>query len=361
VVTPPIRFTVVAGTRPNFVKLAPLLDVISDQAAIDLVHTGQHYDRSMSQVFFEELGIPAPQANLDVGSDLPGRQTAEVMIRFEARLMEHRADAVVVIGDVNSTLAAALVAAKLHVPVAHIEAGVRSRDLSIPEEVNRVLTDHVSRWLFTPTEHDSGNLRNESIADDRIFFVGNIAIDTLFKRLPQARKRSAAIRETFDLTGAYGVLTLHRPSNVDEPQRLEGMLDAIGEIGIPILFPIHPRTRNRLLARGFTFPGSFRVTEPLGYVDFLGAVADASVVVTDSGGLQAETGVLGVPCVTVFDSTAWPITIDAGTNRIAGTDPKSVVRAIREALTGSPPAANFPKWDGRTSDRIAAVLLDEFS
>ncbi len=351
------RLSVVAGTRPNFVKLAPLLRRLAERAPVDFVHTGQHYDREMSQAFFDDLRLPPPDINLGVGSATPARQTAQVMIAYEARLTERPADVVLTIGDVNSTLAAALVAAKLHIPVAHVEAGVRSHDRSIPEEVNRVLTDQLSDWLFVPTAHDADHLRREGFAEERIHLVGNVTIDTLLAVRTRAWERYPSLVRRLGLPEVYAVLTLHRPSNVDDPTRLARLLDALGDLEMPIVAPVHPRTRDRLATIGYRLPPRITGIRPLGYIDFVALVEHAALVVTDSGGLPAETTVLGVPCVTVADSTPWPITVERGTNRVAGTDPEAVVAACFAALAAPAHPVTIPLWDGHTAERICDALL----
>jgi UDP-N-acetylglucosamine 2-epimerase (non-hydrolysing) len=355
------RISVVAAARPNFMKVGPVLRPLEGRASVELIHTGQHYDHAMSQSFFADLGLPEPDINLGVGSGSHAEQMAGVMTTFERHLSQSLADAVVVVGDVNSTLAAALVAAKLLVPVAHVEAGLRSRDWSMPEEVNRVLTDRLSTWLFTPSEDGDANLIAEGIEKDRISFVGNVMIDTLFEHLPEARARSSRLRESLDLPGDYALLTLHRPSNVDEMEQLMGLLGAIGRIGTdcPVVFPVHPRTRAQLAEHGL--PPSIRAVDPYGYIDFLGLLSSAALALTDSGGIQEETSVLGVPCLTLRHNTERPITVDLGTNRVVGTDPATIVAAASDALSRSWSPAEIPLWDGMAGERIAEVLVTDLS
>ncbi|MCI0638805.1 MAG: UDP-N-acetylglucosamine 2-epimerase (non-hydrolyzing) [Gemmataceae bacterium] len=356
----PMRVIAVAGARPNFMKVAPLLWEIQGRDDIDafLVHTGQHYDERMSQLFFDELRIPKPDANLEVGSGSHAVQTAEVMRRFEPIVESQRPDAVVVVGDVNSTLACALVAAKLGVPVAHVEAGLRSGDESMPEEINRRLTDALSRWLFVSEPSGLVNLRKENVPEERLFYVGNVMIDTL--HACRERCQSSPILETLSVeTKKYAVLTLHRPANVDEPEVFERMLAAIARLQreIPIVFPVHPRTRRALveaLPRGLP---RLILTEPLGYLDFLKLVSHARLVLTDSGGVQEETTVLGVPCLTLRDNTERPVTVTHGTNCLVGRDPDRILSAALSALGSPSIGARQPdKWDGEAAQRIIDVL-----
>ncbi|MCI0380018.1 MAG: UDP-N-acetylglucosamine 2-epimerase (non-hydrolyzing) [Gemmataceae bacterium] len=356
----PMRVIAVAGARPNFMKVAPLLWEMQGRDDIDafLVHTGQHYDERMSQLFFDELRIPKPDANLEVGSGSHAVQTAEVMRRFEPIVESQRPDAVLVVGDVNSTLACALVAAKLGVPVAHVEAGLRSGDETMPEEINRRLTDALSRWLFVSEPSGLVNLRKENVPEERLFHVGNVMIDTL--HACRERCQSSAILETLSLqVKKYAVLTLHRPANVDEPEVFERMLAAIARLQreIPIVFPVHPRTR-RALAEAL--PGGLPrliLTEPLGYLDFLKLVSHARLVLTDSGGVQEETTVLGVPCLTLRDNTERPVTVTHGTNRLVGRNPDRILSAALAALNGPSIGSRQPeKWDGQAARRILDVL-----
>jgi UDP-N-acetylglucosamine 2-epimerase (non-hydrolysing) len=351
----------VAGARPNFMKVAPLLKALRARAVLpcSLVHTGQHYDPMMSEVFFEELGMPRPDVFLGVGSDTHARQTAKIMTEFETVVLERQPRAVVVVGDVNSTVACALVCAKLGVPVGHVEAGLRSYDRSMPEEINRVLTDQLSEWLFTSCEDATPNLLREGIAPGRIHFVGNVMIDTLRQHLPLA-DRSTALARLGLAPGGYAVLTLHRPSNVDDGPTLARMLTTLAELSreLPIVFPVHPRTVTRLKGHWEPGPGSdLRFLDPLGYLDFLKLVKEARVALTDSGGIQEETTVLGVPCLTLRTNTERPVTVTEGTNVLVGGDPDLLRREWRRALDGRPPGARVPKlWDGRAAERIADLL-----
>ena len=351
----------VVGARPNFMKMAPILDALRAYPAVRplLVHTGQHYDEAMSRVFFAELGLPVPDRNLEIGSDTHARQAGRIMVAFDA-LLEERTEAclVVVVGDVNSTMACALVAAKRNIPVAHVEAGLRSRDRTMPEEINRVVTDVVSDLLFATSPDAVDNLVQEGIERAKVHLVGNPMIDTLKRHLGAARATRAMERFSLPLKG-YALVTLHRPSNVDDPAGLGRILGAIAGLGrhLPVLFPIHPRTRARVARLGFEGAAGVTLCEPLGYLDFLGLMDSACFVLTDSGGIQEETTALGVPCLTLRANTERPITITEGTNRLLGDDPASILPAAREILGGSIPPARSPRlWDGKAGERIAAIL-----
>lgn len=354
------EFTVslVGGARPNFMKIKPVLDALEGVGLrVDLVHTGQHYDVSMSEVFFTDLGMRTPDAHLGVGSGTHAEQTARVMVEYEQLLAERPPDAVVVVGDINSTLACALVGAKRGALVAHVEAGLRSRDWSMPEEVNRVATDRLSDLLFAPSADAVANLEAEGYRPDQVHLVGNVMIDTLFQNLDRARSRRAPDRFGLE-PGRYGLVTLHRPSNVDSASTLRGLIRAIAAISetLPLLFAVHPRTR--LALKGMDLPPSLRLIEPQGYLDFLSLQADARIVLTDSGGLQEETTALGVPCLTLRSTTERPITISEGTNTLVGTDPADIIESARRVLGARPPAKCPSLWDGRASSRITKVLLD---
>jgi UDP-N-acetylglucosamine 2-epimerase (non-hydrolysing) len=362
----PRKIMCVVGARPNFMKMAPLIRAFRagpDPFDCLLVHTGQHYDASMSDVFFGQLGMAAPQIQLGIGPGTQGAQTGRMMAALETVLDEQGPDLVVVVGDVNSTLAAALVAAKAGVPVAHVEAGLRSFDRRMPEEINRIVTDTLATFLFATEEDAVVNLRREGIGEDRIFLVGNVMIDTLMTLLPVIRERRMAAE--LGLTpGAYGVVTLHRPANVDDEATLERMLAALERIGsrLPLVFPAHPRTAAQLARSGRhdnRTDSAIRIVGPLPYVEFISLVSEARLVLTDSGGIQEETTVLGVPCLTLRDNTERPVTIRVGTNRLVGTDPEAAVRAAEEVLAERPPVPAMPPlWDGKAAERIAAILDD---
>ncbi len=354
------RIVAVAGARPNFMKIAPLLHEISRRGTIDvfLVHTGQHYDAAMSDGFFQDLGIPAPDANLGVGSGSHAVQTAEVMTGIEAILLEQRPDAVLVVGDVNSTLAATIVAVKLGIRVAHVEAGLRSFDRGMPEEINRLLTDAVSHWLFVSEPSGEINLLREGTDPARIHFAGNVMIDTLLAQLDRAKTLDTVQRLGLTARG-YAVLTLHRPSNVDDPARLSELFDVLEEIQqrLPVVFPVHPRTAEAIQSRLGGRTLKLRTTPPLGYLEFLRLMADARLVLTDSGGIQEETTVLGVPCLTLRVNTERPVTVEQGTNRIVGNDPRVIRAEVAKVLDGESRKGRIPdRWDGQAAKRIVDVL-----
>jgi UDP-N-acetylglucosamine 2-epimerase (non-hydrolysing) len=346
----------VMGARPNYMKVAPIMAALSGAAGVRqlLVNTGQHYDDAMSGVFIRELNLPVPDRNLEVGSASHAVQTARVMMKFEEVCLADRPDLVSVVGDVNSTVAAALVAAKLLIPVAHVEAGLRSFDRTMPEELNRLVTDQLSDLLLTPSADADDNLAREGIPAKRIHRVGNIMIDTLLAHLPAATFDRVAERFHIAPRG-YAVVTLHRPSNVDDDATFAGILEAIGELAarLPVIFPVHPRTRGKLAA-GPPRPGLVAI-EPLGYLDFLALTSNARIVLTDSGGLQEETTALGIPCITVRENTERPVTVTHGTNQVVGTRPDRIRAAIAGALTRQGTPARPELWDGRTAERIAGV------
>jgi UDP-N-acetylglucosamine 2-epimerase (non-hydrolysing) len=356
----PLKLLLVAGARPNFMKVAPLLWEIRrrDDADALLVHTGQHYDEKMSARFFAELDIPTPDANLEVGSGSHAVQTAEVMKRFEPVLLNEKPDVVVVVGDVNSTLACALTATKLGVPVAHVEAGLRSCDRSMPEEINRILTDAISDRLFVTEPSGLANLRAENVPAERVHFVGNVMIDTLIAC--QARIKASRILDTVGVApGQYAVLTMHRPANVDRPEIFADLMGAIERLQreLPIVFPVHPRTRQAIAAFVRAPLPNLIFTEPFGYLDFMKLIGDARFVLTDSGGVQEETTFLGVPCLTMRENTERPVTVTQGTNRLVGLDPETIIAAGLDALEASGERHVIPElWDGRAAQRILDVL-----
>jgi UDP-N-acetylglucosamine 2-epimerase (non-hydrolysing) len=355
-----IKVIVVAGARPNFIKIAPLMTALAEirDCIPLLVHTGQHYDAGMSDVFFQELRIPHPQYTLGVGSGSHGEQTARVMLAFEPLLQHERPDWVVVVGDVNSTLACALTAAKQGVPVAHVEAGLRSFDRTMPEEINRQLTDTISELLFTPSEDANANLQREGIAEAKVHLVGNIMIDTLRQYETAARARHTCASYGLQARN-YALVTLHRPSNVDDPERLQGLLRMLVCLyaRLPVLFPAHPRTQARLKAWDAELPQGLRLCNPVGYLDFLSLMVDARLVLTDSGGVQEETTALGVPCLTLRENTERPVTVTYGTNLVVGTGPDRILAAIERVLASEPSPGHLPPlWDGKTAPRIAHIL-----
>lgn len=376
------RILVVAGTRPNFVKIAPLMKHLRQEgeAPVDvlLVHTGQHYDKAMSRVFFNQLEIPRPHVNLEVGSGSHGRQTGEIMLRFEPVVEEWKPDVVVVVGDVNSTVACALVATKFGSRVAHVEAGLRSGDRSMPEEINRLVTDAIADYLFVTEPAGVENLRREGVGDDKIFLVGNVMIDSLRSFLPAARAtRILRELELVDDTGSgfgtkpFVLLTLHRPSNVDDPKKASPLFDVLEEVGrdVPIIFPVHPRTKHNLERFGFggrlqsgppaSTPGIW-LLPPAGYLEFLHLMSEATLVLTDSGGIQEETTALGVPCLTLRDNTERPITVNEGTNVLVGSDPHKILTEARAVLAGQGKRGHVPTlWDGHAAKRIVGILLDK--
>ena len=387
----------VVGARPNFMKIAPLVRAIEKHNAnrqssviIDhlLVHTGQHYDYEMSQVFFQELDLPKPDFHLNIGSGTHGEQTGRVMIEFEKLLFQEKPDLVVVVGDVNSTVAAALSAVKLHIPVAHIEAGLRSFDRDMPEEINRLITDAISDYLFTPSPDADENLKREGIAKEKVFMVGDVMVDSLLNNKDKASesavlRKLGLVNETGVVVLSYALLTLHRPSNVDDKKSLFRIVEALREISqrIPIVFPVHPRTRKQLKKFGMehyfknslirdyhlstndhglqiTENGIFLI-EPLGYLDFLNLEMNARFVMTDSGGIQEETTVLDIPCLTLRNTTERPITIDRGTNTLVWNDTQKIIEEASKILDGKGKRGSCPElWDGRTAERIVKTLTN---
>ncbi|MFP3867796.1 MAG: non-hydrolyzing UDP-N-acetylglucosamine 2-epimerase [Desulfobacteraceae bacterium] len=389
-----LKWLIVAGARPNFVKIAPLIRAIENYNANHalskaevipvIVHTGQHYDQAMSKVFFDQLNIPQPDINLGIGSGSHGEQTGRIMIAFENVIIEQKPDLVIVVGDVNSTIACALVAAKLNIPVAHVEAGLRSFDRSMPEEINRILTDQISDFLFTHSRNADENLLTEGVSKEKIFFVGNIMIDSLRLILPYTSSaitttKLNALLSQNGAPSAYGLLTLHRPATVDSKAQLETVLNTISEISrnLPIIFPIHPRTRKQVISYGLAdklnwLTEDLQLTNgkgknfiyappPLGYLDFIALMEKARVVFTDSGGAQEETTIMGVPCITLRENTERPITITEGTNTLAGTDPIKITKAFAKAVASEQVERRIPElWDGKTAERIISILASKF-
>lgn len=361
----------VVGARPNFMKVAPIVEAMKrrgqEEFAPLVVHTGQHYDAQMSDAFFRDLGLPEPDVYLGVGSGTHAAQTAAVMQSFEPVVLAEKPDWVLVVGDVNSTLACALVCSKLQIKVAHVEAGLRSRDRTMPEEINRLLTDQLADLLLTPSEDADENLLAEGIPRERIRFVGNVMIDSLFAQLKRAE--SSTVREELGVAKRdYAALTLHRPSNVDDPLTFKRILDALEQIAerLPIIFPVHPRTRARL--QEFGLGGvieenkNLQLTDPLGYLDFLRLYSGARLVLTDSGGIQEETTALGIPCLTLRENTERPVTVELGTNTVVGTDTEKIARAAFAALDAPRDTGDAripPLWDGHTADRILDALLEK--
>jgi UDP-N-acetylglucosamine 2-epimerase (non-hydrolysing) len=374
-----LRIASMVGARPNFMKIAPIVHEIHRIPGIEhkLIHSGQHYSDEMSASFFKELKIPRPDYDLEVGSGSHAWQTAEVMKRFEGVLLEWTPDVVIVVGDVNSTLAGALVASKLGIPVAHVESGLRSFDMSMPEEINRKLTDAISNFLFVTEQSGVQNLRKEGIPDNRIFFVGNVMIDCLLDHRQFASKsqilRQLGVQSDGSSHLAYGLLTLHRPSNVDDAEVLRELLAVVADLSsrLPIFFPVHPRSMERIrhfgLSKYFTEQKSRRVQRgiiplsPLGYLDFLCLMDNAQMVLTDSGGVQEETTALGVPCLTLRDNTERPVTVEQGTNQIVGRNRENILAAAKRVLHAERRPVRAPElWDGHASKRILKILLENF-
>jgi UDP-N-acetylglucosamine 2-epimerase (non-hydrolysing) len=359
-----MKITIIAGARPNFMKIAPIIHAI--QRAVDkgsnlsyrLVHTGQHYDKNMSESFFEQLHIPAPDANLECGGGTQAEQTANIMVRFEQELMANPADLVIVVGDVTSTMACSIVAKKLNTRVAHVEGGIRSGDITMPEEVNRIVTDSITDYFFTTSEVANNHLRQSGVPDSRIFFVGNTMIDTLLanrdKLIPPPVWKDANLAQA-----SYFVLTLHRPANVDGEQQLKELMDAIiaSSNCLPLIFPVHPRTAKNLAQIGVAAPNLYMV-DPLSYLEFNYLVAHAKAVITDSGGITEEATVLGVPCITLRNSTERPETVTMGTNELIGTDPNAIAPTMQILFAGEWKKGGIPPmWDGMTAERIVNHLI----
>ncbi len=356
----------VAGARPNFMKIAPLMAAMHRRDDVQplLVHTGQHYDERMSDLFFRQLEIPQPDMNLGVGSGSHAVQTAEVMKAFEQVVLDEKPDVVLVVGDVNSTIACGLVAVKLGVTLVHVEAGLRSFDRGMPEEINRVLTDSISDMLFCTEQSGVDNLLREGVDKGKIFFVGNVMIDTLLKNRQKA-EQSTILDDLGLQAGTYAALTLHRPSNVDNAETFSRLLDALDVVqrDMPIVFPVHPRTRNNIPRLGLQdrvdAMGNLRLIDPAGYLDFLKLTSSAKLVLTDSGGIQEETTILRVPCLTLRESTERPVTAEIGSNQIVGTDPEKIVAAYRAVIAGQAGQGDIPPlWDGKAAERITDILAE---
>ncbi|WP_367615692.1 non-hydrolyzing UDP-N-acetylglucosamine 2-epimerase [Pontibacter liquoris] len=363
-----MKITLIAGARPNFMKIAPIIHAIlkakSNGAPISyrLVHTGQHYDQKMSDTFFEELQIPQPDINLEAGGGTQAEQTGAIMVAFEKELMNHPADLVLVVGDVTSTLACSIVAKKLNTKVAHVEAGIRSFDISMPEEINRLVTDSITDYFFTTSEIANTNLLKAGVDEAQIHFVGNVMIDTLL--VNQSKFKAPEFYQRLDLKDKnYIVLTLHRPANVDEGEKLKELIQEIvdGVQGLPIIFPIHPRTAKIFTSLGISAP-NLNIVDPLGYLEFNYLVKNAKAVITDSGGITEETTVLGVPCLTLRDNTERPETITIGTNELVGTDPKNINGYLTKLFNGDWKEGGIPAlWDGNSAERIVTQILKAFN
>lgn len=359
-----LKIISVVGARPNFMKIAPIVKEIKKRKDIKniLVHTGQHYDKKMSKLFFEELGIPEPDINLNVGSDTHAKQTANIMIKFEQVLERYNPDLVLVVGDVNSTMACSITAVKMNIPVAHVEAGLRSFDKTMPEEINRIVTDSISSILFTTCEEANKNLKNEGIPEKKIFFTGNVMIDTLVENIKKA-KRSDIMGNLKLKKRNFGLVTLHRPVNVDGKKELKGVMDAFRDLSkrIKIVFPVHPRSRKKMEEFGFLDAikamKNLILTEPLGYLDFLNLTMNSKMVFTDSGGIQEETSFLGIPCLTLRENTERPITISRGTNILVGTQKEKIIKEANKILGGTVKRGRkIQYWDGKAARRIVRIL-----
>lgn len=359
------KITLIAGARPNFMKIAPIIHAIQKaqengkDIAYRLIHTGQHYDKKMSGDFFEQLNIPDPDANLGAGGGSQSEQTASIMLGFEKELMANPADLVIVVGDVTSTMACAIVAQKLHVKVAHVEGGIRSYDWTMPEEINRLVTDAITNYFFTTSEIANENLRNSGVKEEQIFYVGNTMIDTLLKQRPRFAKP-----DIWDELGLkekeYMVMTLHRPANVDQEAQIKSLMDEIiaHSQDVPLVFPVHPRTAKILKNLNISHP-RLHMVEPLGYLEFNYLVERSKAVITDSGGITEETTVMGIPCMTLRDNTERPETITQGTNELLGTDPKAIAPAMDKLFKGDWKTGSIPNlWDGKTAERIVDIILD---
>lgn len=362
-----MRIDIIAGARPNFIKIAPIIEAIEEATKLGrnieyrLVHTGQHYDQNMSGSFFEELGIPSPDVNLECGGGTQAEQTAHIMVAFEKELLANPVDLVLVVGDVTSTMACSIVAKKLNIKVAHVEAGIRSFDLTMPEEINRMVTDSIADYYFTTTTLANSNLKNFGAKDEQIFFVGNVMIDTLLKNMNRFIQPKVFIE--LDLKPKeYFVITLHRPANVDEEGKLKNLMDEIinNVKGLPIIFPVHPRTSKILASLGIGAP-NLHMIEPLGYLEFNYLVQNAKGVITDSGGITEETTVLEIPCITLRDNTERPETVTLGTNELIGTNPNAIKPTLIKLFQGNWKKGSIPElWDGKTSKRIVEHICNIF-
>jgi UDP-N-acetylglucosamine 2-epimerase (non-hydrolysing) len=359
----------VAGARPNFMKIAPMVRALQADGRLrwKIVHTGQHYDRDMNEVFFEELGIPAPDVQLGAGGGTHAQQSARIMVAFEELCLRERPDCVLVVGDVNSTLACSIVAKKVGVPVAHVEAGLRSGDMSMPEEINRLVTDSISDWFFVTEPSGAAHLRAEGKPAERVFEVGHVMVDNLLYQAHKLEQMDAGALETSAIKRRhpnYGVITLHRPSNVDDPVVLARLMGALNRISqeLPLFFPVHPRTQNNIRQHGIVVAPGVELMKPQPYMAFLNLWKDASVVLTDSGGLQEETTALGVPCVTLRENTERPVTVDEGSNVLAGTDPERIVELALQAIAGKGKRGRRPNlWDGNAAVRIVDTLASRLT
>lgn len=360
-----MNLTLIAGARPNFMKIAPIIHAIQKaqnegkDINYRLIHTGQHYDQKMSDTFFKELNIPEPDANLGCGGGTQAEQTAAIMIAFEKELMANPTDLVVVVGDVTSTMACSIVAKKLHTNVAHVEAGIRSWDVTMPEEINRMVTDSITDYFFTTTEQANENLRNSGISEDKIFLVGNVMIDTLLAN--RHRFEKPEVWDELQLErGKYFVITLHRPANVDEADKLKSLMNEIthNTMNMPIIFPMHPRTAKIFNELGI-FADNLHIVDPLGYLQFNYLVENSMAVITDSGGITEETSIIGVPCITLRDNTERPETITLGTNELIGTNPEAIKPALDKLFEeGWKEGNDIPMWDGKTAERIINIMME---
>lgn len=363
-----MKLTLVAGARPNFMKIAPIIHAINRQnnktgknIVYRLVHTGQHYDKEMSETFFKELKIPKPDVNLGCGGGSQAEQTANILVAFEKELLQNPADMVMVVGDVTSTMACSITAKKLQTKVAHVEAGIRSFDLTMPEEINRMVTDSIADYFFTTTELAGENLIKNGISQDRIYFVGNVMIDTLLSNLQNLQK--PRLWNDFNLKNKkYLVMTMHRPSNVDGEKKLKMFMNSISENvnNLPVIFPIHPRTKNIFDIAGIKAPNIYTVN-PLGYLEFNYLVKNSKAVITDSGGITEETTILGIPCLTLRDNTERPETVEQGTNELIGTNSNAIKPALEKLFSGNWKTGSVPdKWDGKAAERIASILIGNY-